>query len=254
MSRHASFTAVALAVLALALGDVPAGGHAATAAANGSAELVECKRGKQAKDRLAVFRGEMRQVADDLRMQMRFQLAEKVGKGPWTALSAPGIGVWREARAGIKLFAYRQRVVALRKGSSYRASVEFRWLAADGSVTHRERARSRACRQPGKLPNLKIAGPIAAKPGPTEDTLRYAVRVGNSGLVTANRVELELLVDGAEVDTKVVGRLAPGARRTVHFVGPACSGQVTAQIDPGDLTPEITERDNVVRTPCSAVL
>ena len=62
MSRHASFVVAVLAILALALVVVPDGGRAATAAANGSAELVECKRGKQATDRLAVFRGEMAQV------------------------------------------------------------------------------------------------------------------------------------------------------------------------------------------------
>lgn len=244
-----------LAVLALALFDAPGGAsRAAQTSANVSTDLIECTRGKQAKDRQAVFRGEMKQTGDGLRMQMRFELNERVGSSVWTGVKAPGIGVWHEARAGIAKFAYRQRVVALQKGTSYRAVVQFRWLAADGSTVRRESSKSPVCRQPGKLPNLKIRDSVSAKPGPTAETLRYAVKVGNSGNVTANNIEVKLLVDGAEIDTHVLRRLKPGERRTVRFVGPKCSSEVTGQIDPNGRVRELSERDNLIRTPCSAVL
>jgi CARDB len=255
MSSRALTAATTLAVLALLLVVVPSGtGRAAQTAANGSAELVECTRGPQAKDRQAVFRGEMKQIGEGHRMQMRFTLDESVGTSGWRGVKAPGLYIWREARAGIATFAYRQRVVALQKGTSYRTAVDFRWLAPDGATVHRESSMSPVCRQPGKLPNLKIRDWVSAKPGPTPETLNYAVKVGNTGYVTASDIEVRLLVDGAEIDTRVLGRLAPGDRRVVRFVGPRCTGRVTAQIDPNDRVRELSERDNLVRTPCSAIL
>jgi CARDB len=230
-------------------------GHAAPPKADhGSAELIECTHGKQAKERRATFRGEMTQLSGPetpLRMQMRFALSERVGRGAWVGLKAPGIGVWREARPGIVRFAYRQRVVALQKGTSYRALVEFRWLSADGKVVRRESERSPVCRQPGKLPNLKVRDSIAIRPGPTESTRRYAVKVGNTGTATAQRVELTLLVDGAEVDTRTIGRLKRGDRRTVTFVGPPCLSRVEVRIDPHAAIREIAERDNTMSTACA---
>lgn len=258
MTSRAPIAAVATtAVLALALlaalGD--SGRAAPPKADHGSAELIECTHGKQAKARRATFRGEMTQLSDSdtpWRMQMRFGLSERVGRGVWVGLNAPGIGVWREARPGIVRFAYRQRVVALQKGTSYRALVEFRWLSADGKVFRRESERSPVCRQPGKLPNLKVRDAIGIQPGPTESTRRYAVKVGNTGTVTAQRVELMLLVDGAEVDTRTIGRLNSGDRRTVTFVGPVCASRVEARIDPHAAIREMTERDNAISTVCAA--
>jgi hypothetical protein len=247
-------TAVVLALALLAAPD-DSGRAAPPKADHGSAESIECTHGKQAKDRRATFRGEMTQLSGDdppTRMQMRFVLSERVGRGAWAGLDAPGIGVWREARPGIVRFAYRQRVVALRKGTSYRALIEFRWLSTDGKVVRRESERSPVCRQPGKLPNLEVRDAIAVQPGPTESTRRYAVKVGNSGGVTAQRVELMLLVDGVEVDTRTIGRLNGGARRTVTFVGPVCTAQAEARIDPHAAIRELTERDNAMSTACTA--
>lgn len=253
MSSRTPIVATTFAALALLALDAPSGASAAArTSANVSAEVVECVRGRQAKDRQAVFRGQMKQTADGLRMQMRFALEEKVGSSRWTGVRAPGIGVWHEARPGVAKFAYRQRVVALQKGTSYRAVVRFRWLAQDGSTTRRESSRSPVCRQPGKLPNLKVRDSVSATPGPTAETLRYAVEVGNTGYATATAVEVRLLVDGAEIDTRVLRRLRPGERRVMRFVGPRCSGEVRALIDPNRHVRELSERDNRIRTPCSA--
>ncbi|HYI80684.1 MAG TPA: CARDB domain-containing protein [Thermoleophilaceae bacterium] len=255
MSSRFPIVATTFAVLALLMLDAPSGASAAArTSANVSVDLVECLRGKQAKDRQAVFRGQMKQVGDGLRMQMRFALGEKVGSSAWTGVKAPGIGVWHEARTGVAKFAYRQRVVAMQKGTSYRAVVQFRWLAQDGSAVRRESSRSPVCHQPGKLPNLKIRDSVSARPGPTAETLRYAVKVGNTGYATATDVEVRLLVDGAEIDTRVLRRLKPGERRVVRFVGPRCGGEVRAMIDPSQRVRELSERDNAIRTPCSAVL
>ena len=256
-SRSPIAVATTVAALALVLLVAPddSGRAAPPKADHGSAELIECRQGKQAKDRRATFRGEMTQLGGPhttWRMQMRFTLSEKVGRGAWASLDTPGIGVWREARPGIVRFAYRQRVVALQKGTSYRALIEFRWLTTDGKRVLRESERSPVCRAPGKLPNLAVKGSIDIQPGPTESTRRYAVKVGNTSIVTARRVELMLLVDGAEVDTRTIGRLNGGDRRTVTFVGPACASRVEARIDPHAAIRETTERDNALSTVCSA--
>ena len=244
------------AIATLAVLVWPGGGDAIAAptAAHGAAELIECKRGKQASDRRAVFRGEMTQIEDGLRMQMRFHLSEKVGSSPWVGPRAPGIAVPREARPGIKDFAYRQRILALKKGSSYRVDITFRWLTADGKEVKREVERSPVCRMPGKLSNPKIRDAVNVKDGPTPDTRRYIVRVGNTGTITTQNIFLKLSVDGAEVDTRRIIRLTAGQRREIAFVGPVCRGSVVAQLDPEDLIPEISEQDNVVKTPCSQLV
>jgi len=227
---------------------------AAPTATHASAELIECTRGKRESARRAVFRGEMIQIEAGLRMTMRIHLREKVGSNRWRAAWAPGINLPREARPGITRFAYRQRVLALKKGTSYRVEIVFRWYAADGTEVRREVERSPICRQPGKLPNLRIRNAVDVAAGPTADTRRYIVRVGNTGSVVAQRVDLSLLVDGAEVDTRRIGRLEASQRREVGFVGPGCSGSVVARIDPEDLIPEIAERDNAIETPCAELV
>lgn len=224
---------------------------AAPTAANARAELFECKRGKQSDDRRAVFRGEMNQIAGANAMLMRFHLHAKVGSEAWRGVRAPGVEQPRQARPGVLRFAYRQSVLNLRKGASYRASVDFRWYAANGTLVKREVHDSPVCRQPGKLSNPKIRDSIHVADGPTPDTRRYVVRVGNTGSIATQNIFLKLSVDGAEVDTRRILRLAPGQRREIGFVGPVCRGSVVARLDPDDLIPEIWERDNVMKTPCA---
>lgn len=228
-------------------------GTAATTSAiraNGSAELLECSRGKQAKDRRLVVRGSMTQVPGGTRMLMRLHLEEKVGTENWRGTHAPGIDLPRESRPGVARFAYRQRVLGLKKGASYRIAIAFRWYDANGRELKREYVDSPVCRQPGKLPNPKIRDSVKVGDGPTPETRRYVVRIGNTGRVTVGNVLLRLSVDGAEVDTRRIGRLVPGQRRAIGFVGPVCRGSFEARLDPDDLIAEIAERDNVVRGSC----
>jgi subtilase family serine protease len=132
--------------------------------------------------------------------------------------------------------------------------VKFQWLDGDGERIAAGFERSPACRQPGKLANLAIREDVHARQGPTKGTYRYAVLIHNNGKRTSPRTKLELRVDGAQVDVRPIGRLAPGERRTVRFVGPACKREVKARLDPKDAVREITEADNVRRTACDRVL
>jgi len=224
--------------------DSGAAGGGARAAADGSVELVECNRGRRAADRSALFRGEMRRIAGAAGMRMRFALAERVGRGPWRAVQAPGLDSWRVARPGVALFAYRQRVAALAPGTGYRATVVFQWLDAAGAPIARQTARSATCRQGGALPELTVRR-VAVDAGPTDDTARYRVVVVNRGRAPAAGVGVELSVDGAAVDTLTVGRLPARARRRVTFFGPRCLEELSVDVDPDGRIREHQKRDNL---------
>jgi hypothetical protein len=248
MSPRISSTITAAGV-ALALLVSAGGAFAATTAAEGAVELLECNRGKRAADRDALFRGEMRQTAGGATMRMRFDLQERFGRGDWTAVDAPGLELWRDAKPGIARFAYRQRIAALQRGTAYRVVVTFQWHDASGALIAKHAARSPACRQPGPLPNLRV-GRIDRLPGPTSDTARYVVSVLNKGKAPARKVRVSLLVDGAEVDSRGMGTIKAGARREIGFTGPVCASLVSVEVDPLGTVREIDERDNARSFAC----
>ena len=244
-----------IAALTVGAGGASAGSAAVAAAPGPSAvTLIKCSQGKKASKRSATFRGEMTQIPAAERMRMRFDLQERIGKGKWTGVDSPALRVWRESSPGVTRFAYRQKIEKLNEAASYRTIVRFQWLDASGRTVAKARARSKVCRQRGKLPNLAFAGDIRVGPGPTPETFSYAVRVANNGLVASPRIELALRVNGSEVDVRKVGKLEPGRKRTIRFVGPDCRTVAEAQIDPRNLVREISEADNQIAVPCESAL
>jgi hypothetical protein len=225
----------------------------ASAAAPSYVKLLDCSRGHDSQNRGALFRGVMRSVPGTGRMAMRFTLQERSGGGPWRVLKAPGLGVWRRSRAGVRRFAHRQRVVALPAGSTYRVVVSYRWYSGDGDLIRRAKRRSGTCRQPGTLPDLRVArigaSPLEGSPG----LVRYVVHVRNRGGAPAVRFGVRLAVDGDVVDTRPVERLSPGALARVAFVGPACRVGVEGLADANDTVREGDERDNALSGPCPAL-
>lgn len=212
--------------------------------------VVECERGASAEQRQAVFRGAMRTIEGSERMGMRFTLLERIGGRRFDAVAAPGLEVWRKSRPGVRRFVHRQRVVALAAGARYRMVVDFRWYGSDGEVVRRARRRSSTCRQPGRLPNLRVVR-IAGRPADgARGTERYSIRVVNSGRAAADAVDVSLSVDGAEIDTAQVGRLAPGEASRAFVNGPSCNRSLEARVDPDDIVAESSERDNVLRRRC----
>src|SRR3954469_4927898 len=126
-------TALIVAAVALAVAGVSASAKTGDAAARplasaparrgggasralGAARVGHCERGPALENRLALFRGAMRRVPSTQQMSMRFKLQERVGQGAYKTIKAPGIGIWRKSRPGVKRFAYRQRVLALAEG------------------------------------------------------------------------------------------------------------------------------------------
>jgi len=245
----AAVSSILAALPAVALAAPGADVVAAAQPGSASVQLLECMSGKKAPQRSAVFRAEMTQIAAAQRMRLQFSLYEKVGTSTsWRRVIESH---WHHANPGVKRFAYEQRVAGLRSATKYRMTVSFHWLDADGGVVAEASASSKACRQGGKLPNLGIRDDIKMREGSTRRTYRYVVRIYNSGPVRSPRSALRLVVDGAEVDVRPIGRLRKGERRTVRFVGPACKGEVRAELDPTDTVREITEKDNTRVTACT---
>jgi hypothetical protein len=252
MTSHASIalTAALAGVAVLACSTVSAGSAAIPTATDGAVELLECTHGKRAVDRNALFRGEMSQLPGTHDMAMRFELSERVGRGAWRGVTARGLGVWRYSRPGVSRFAYRQRIAALARGTAYRVGITFEWRDETATVIQRQAATSPVCRQGGPLPNVRVAG-LERLPGPTPETVRYVVSVVNRGRAPAPGLEVALLVDGAEVDTREMGKVAARRRREVAFVGPACTSAIAVELDPGDKLRELDKRDNARSFACA---
>jgi hypothetical protein len=255
MSRWPSIAC--LCAIALSVICALSAGAMAKASDPGSpqAGLIECSHGDEPAQRSAVFSGEMTQISGAVRMRMRFELQERIGRSKdWRGVDSPALRSWREADPGVTRFVYRQRVEGLKEATAYRMGVKFQWFDGDGERIAKGYEHSPTCRQRGKLANLGIRDDIHARQGPTGGTYRYVVLIHNNGKTSSPRTKLELRVDGAQVDVRPIGRLAPGERRTVRFVGPACKRSVKARLDPRDAVREITEADNVKRTRCDRVV
>ena len=237
-----------LAVLTLAL-VLTAAAPAAPAAKRkplATAKVVECSTGLTAADRYAVFRGGARRVPGTERMWIKFSLQERAG-GPFRRVLAPGLGIWRKSRPGVRRFAMRQRVLALGEGAAYRVGVSFRWYDSDGELLRRARRVSTTCRQAGVLPNLRVLRVTGRRTGAT---FSYGVDVVNRGRAASTATALALIVDGDTVDSPPIGPLAPGETRRFFVSGPLCTGSVTARVDPADTVREGNERDNARTTSC----
>ena len=83
-------------------------------------------------------------------------------------------------------------------------------------------------------------------------TVRYVVRVSNSGRAGASGVAVSLAVDGGVIDTPVIGDIEPGETRSAVVNGPACTTSLEAEADPGKAIGESVESDNVRAAPCPA--
>jgi len=246
----ALISAIALCFTGTAQAAAPGAQDPTAAAPLTSAKVIRCQRGPTAADRAVTFRAGMRRISRSVRLSVRFRLQESVGGARYRFIKAPGLGVWRSSHAGVRAFAYRQKIKALADGSAYRVVVGYRWKNARGEVLKRVRRRSGACHQTEPLPNLRVqrigGKPVAGFPGRTQ----YAVSVFNAGTAASPATELELTVDGTAAGRSAVPALAVGQIARVLIEGPACSGNVGAEVDPDALVHEASEIDNGRSAPC----
>ena len=237
MRRGLLITALAAAALA-ALPAVSSAQQLPTAV-----KLLDCSF----EQHQAVFRGSMRGIEGSARMGMRFTLLERTGTNGFKPLKASGLGRWRRAQPGVVSFGYRQVVKALPENAVYKMRVDFRWLAADGSVLAQVQKSSPACRQFSALPNLRVEV-LGASDTNVAGVVRYRVLVTNTGRAQVT-APVRLSVDDAVIDTASVA-LIPGEGRQIDFRGPTCTKTVTAAADPDGTIVESSESDNVDEVPC----
>ncbi len=259
MARPARQLTLAAALAALLAAAVLAtgAGQAATPTAQvakkrlTSAKVVQCRRGRTAAERVATFRAGIVKVPGTARMAVRLTLEESVAGGRYRKVRAPGLGVWRKSRKGVRAFAYRQRVKALAEGSAYRVKVDYRWYRSSGSVFKRSRRRSRACRQTDPLANLRVQR-IGGRAADAAGRVRYGISVINRGAAPAPASRVLLWVDGVVAGRAVVSPLAVGQVSRVFLDGPRCNTGLGAMADTDLVVRESDETDNVRSAACPA--
>lgn len=121
-----------------------------TAAVPASAALEQCATATVPQtERAATFAGEMIAIPGAVRMQIRIDLQERaIGEPQFRTVSAPGLGVWHSAAAGVKVFAHIQQVTNLSAPAVYRGALRFRWIGAGGRPLKSEELRTARCEQP----------------------------------------------------------------------------------------------------------
>jgi hypothetical protein len=204
------------------------------------AKVVACD--VTSSDRSASYYARMDAIPGASRMQVRFQLLERLGRDEaWNKIDVPALRQWHTSQPGVKRFGWKQTVDALRAGAAYKTRVHYRWLSAAGTVLASEIRDTPVCR--GPLPNLAV-GDLTVAAGPTGDTRTYRSDVTNTGKVDADAVDVSLTVDKAVLDTVTLTHLAAGETKTVSFTGPACRHGVRVKADPGNSIGETLEGDN----------
>jgi subtilase family serine protease len=94
---------------------------------------------------------------------------------------------------------------------------------------------------------------VAARPGESSGTELYSVDVTNSGRGDAQKVGVNLFVDGAAADSYRLDVIKAGDTATVHFTAPACKDALRAVVDQADKINETNEDDNQLHSRCPAI-
>lgn len=226
--------------MAAVLLSLPAGVAQAVATDQPVARLSACDMAGA--NRSALFYARMSATPKSARVAVHFTLMERLGRGAeWTKVDLPDLRSWHRSDPGVKTFVYKQTVDNLRAGGAYRARIQYRWLAADGTAIETVTRETGVCR--GLLPNLQVGG-LEVQPGPTSETRSYRVTVLDTGKGDADDIEVLLSVDGAVLDTATLDHLAPGESRVVTFTGPVCSKGVWVRLDPNNTIGESQKSDN----------
>jgi hypothetical protein len=139
-----------LAACSLAAASAAAATSRASAAkASATVALEQCVTAVDQVERSATFAGEMTAITGSARMEMRIDLLERTPQElAFHTVIAPGLGVWRFAAAGVKVYRYLKQVTNLSAPAFYKAAVRFRWLNSKGKLMKALELRTPRCQQP----------------------------------------------------------------------------------------------------------
>ncbi|HEY3019900.1 MAG TPA: CARDB domain-containing protein [Solirubrobacteraceae bacterium] len=214
------------------------------------ASLDACHTGAAALDRFAVFSAQMGAVSGTKRMQVRFDLLQRVPGTAFRRIQAPGLGAWRSSVPGIDIFRYHKQVANLAAPGQYRALVRFRWLGDGGRVLQQAQRRTRTCKQPDLRADLVIGGLTAERAGPGR--FSYTVIVRNDGRSATPAFAVVFAVGKEAQPPQTVRSLAAGEKRALTFVGPRCDTDrpVRVSVDTDLAVDEANEGNNVRTLGC----
>src|SRR2546423_8470319 len=211
------------------------------------AALESCHTGPAALDRFAVFFAQMGAVPQTERMQVRFDVQQRLAGSDLRRVVAPGLGVWRSSVPGVDIFRYRKQVANLQAPADYRALVRFRWLDATGKVIQSAVRRTKLCRQPDMRADLRLAR-VSAEPAGGRRA-RYTVVVRHHGRTATPGFTVAFAIGDQAQPTQSVRPLLPDEKRALTFVGPRCDAQtlLRVSVDP-DLAVDEADETNNART------
>jgi hypothetical protein len=131
------------------VGSAAASGQTAPIPGSPSATLEQCVTSSTQAERFATFLTEMTATPGTGRMSIRIELQERIpGEATFHNVAAPGLGVWRAAAPGVKVYRYIKQVTNLSAPAVYRAAVRFRWLNTKGKLIRGIERRTPVCMQP----------------------------------------------------------------------------------------------------------
>jgi hypothetical protein len=134
---------------------------------NASATLQQCLTAETQVERSATFAGEMSAIPGTTRMEMRFEVLERMPADlAYHTVVAPGLRVWSSSAPGVKTYKNLNQVTNLAAPAFYRATVRFRWLGARGKLLKVAELRTRRCEQPAP-PKAETETPPASGASPT---------------------------------------------------------------------------------------
>jgi hypothetical protein len=114
-----------------------------------SATVELCVPSSVQAERSATFSGEMTATPGTGHMSMRIELQERLpGDAGFHTVEAPGLGSWRSAAPGVKVYRYIKQVTDLAAPAVYRAAIRFRWLTTKGRLIRVLERRTPTCVQP----------------------------------------------------------------------------------------------------------
>ncbi len=216
------------------------------------ARLTSCHPALEPTGRSLTVDATMRSLHKGDRMQMRFDLLQKVsGARRFHKLPGPGLGAWNPASPGVDRYRFRKPIQNLPAAASYMVKVSYRWQD-DHGVTFAHTTRfTRVCAQPDLRPDLRIASFLGTrKLGGGQFAYRIVVR--NAGRTLSRDFDAVLTIAGLPRPAVDVAGLAGGDRRVIELTGPRCDAGQTmrVELDPDNRVDEASETNNSRSTTC----
>jgi len=143
-------------------------GDAAAVKPDATAALEGCISASAQAERSATFTGEMTAIPGSTKMEMRIEVLERLpGEPAFEPVIAPGLGVWRTAAPGVKVYRFLKQVTNLSAPAVYRGAVAFRWINARGRAIKYLELRTPRCSQAAGAPTpTSTSGASSSSTGP----------------------------------------------------------------------------------------